>query len=740
MKKIFTISFLILFVSLSQSDSFGQQAPKKYYNPVEAAKGVLHRLIPQHEKDFVLKYNQDKTGNDDFNVEAKDGVVHVTGNSAIALTRGIYYYLRHAADCQVTWTGSNINIPSRLPDFPDTKIVSPYKYRLYYNVCAFGYTTAFWGWKQWEKEIDWMALHGINMPLAMIGKEAIWRKVWKRLGITDKELDNYFTGPAFLPWHQMGNINRHSGPLPKSYFVKSEALQKKILRRMRELGMNPVVPAFSGYVPEAIKNIYPDADIIQMKPWAGFSPKDGTYMLSPLSKHFAEIGRDFIKEYEKEYGRTHFYLADAFNEMTVPVNKKNRYPQLTNFGKAIYNSILAGDSNGVWVMQGWLFYNDKKFWDKPSVEAFLKDVPDNRMIIIDLANELFHGWKKLDGFFGKQWIFSIIHNFGGRNELYGNLPRYSNDAIKMLENPNHGNLIGFGISPEGIENNDVVYEFLTDLEWTNKPVDLNNWIENYCLSRYGKFPLRMKESWKYLIKSIYSDTNRISINFYQQRPQLNDSVKLFSSGNFDKAAKLFLSCSDEFKNNNLYKDDAIQIAAQYAGYKVDSLLSLAIKFHLAKNYKGRNEAFGKAFILMDNIDSLLGEHPLYKLARWIKFARSWGVNPKEKDFYEENAKRQITTWGGSHLSEYAAKVWNGLIKEYYLKRWERFADSLKFGTKYNIFNWEEKWITTPATSFDESEIADPVSFSNNLIIKAKDFLRDVEFYGEKDREKSYIDR
>ncbi len=732
MKKIFTIFFFILLVAFPQTKNFGEKLHNEFYNPVQAVKGVLERLIPQHENDFIIKYNPDEKGNDEFEIEAKDGIVNVTGNSAIAITKGIYYYLRHAANCQVTWSGSNIYLPSKLPDFPDTKIVSPYKYRLYYNVCAFGYSTAFWDWNQWEKEIDWMALHGINMPLAMIGKEAVWKKVWKKLGITNKELDNYFTGPAFLPWHQMGNINKHGGPLPESYFIKSEALQKKILNRMRELGMHPVVPAFSGYVPEAIKRIYPDADIISMKPWSGFSPKDGTYMLSPLSKHFAEIGKDFIKEYQKEYGQTHFYLADAFNEMTVPVNKENRYSQLTNFGKAIYNSILAGDSNGVWVMQGWLFYNDKKFWDKPSVEAFLKDVPDNRMIIIDLANELFHGWKKLDGFFGKEWIFSIIHNFGGRNELYGNIPRYSNDAIDMLENPHHGNLIGFGISPEGIENNDIVYEFLTDLEWTNNKVDLNNWIKNYCLSRYGKISGNMEEAWEYLIKSVYSDSNRISINFYQQRPGLNDRVKLLPHVDFDKAAKLFLSCSGGFEKNNLYRDDAIQIAAQYAGYKVDSLLCLAIRFHQTKKYKSRDEAFSKAFILMNNIDSLLGEHPLYRLARWIKFARSWGINTKEKNFYEENAKRQITTWGGSHLSEYAAKVWNGLIKDYYLKRWERFADSLKYGTKYSILNWEEKWITNPTIHFDKSNITDPVLYSQNLILKARKFLRDVEFYREKD--------
>jgi hypothetical protein len=35
-----------------------------------------------------------------------------------------------------------------------------------------------WDWERWEKEIDWMALHGINLPLAFTGQETIWQKVF----------------------------------------------------------------------------------------------------------------------------------------------------------------------------------------------------------------------------------------------------------------------------------------------------------------------------------------------------------------------------------------------------------------------------------------------------------------------------------------------------------------------------------------------------------------------------------
>lgn len=51
----------------------------------------------------------------------------------------------------------------------------------------------------------------------------------------------------------MGNIRGWGGPLSKPWHLRSLNLQKQILQRMRELGIIPVLPAFAGHVPRAIK-------------------------------------------------------------------------------------------------------------------------------------------------------------------------------------------------------------------------------------------------------------------------------------------------------------------------------------------------------------------------------------------------------------------------------------------------------------------------------------------------------
>jgi hypothetical protein len=51
------------------------------------------------------------------------------------------------------------------------------RYRQYFNYCTFSYTAAWWHWERWQREIDWMAMHGVNMPLAITGQEAVWQNM-----------------------------------------------------------------------------------------------------------------------------------------------------------------------------------------------------------------------------------------------------------------------------------------------------------------------------------------------------------------------------------------------------------------------------------------------------------------------------------------------------------------------------------------------------------------------------------
>jgi alpha-N-acetylglucosaminidase len=662
-----------------------------------AARHVLERLVGPRAASFELTLVLADSTPEAFTVEASGGKVNVSGSSTVALVRGAYYYLRNSCHCMVTWSGTQCELPDRLPDCPRTSIVSPYRFRQYYNVCTFGYSTVWWDWNRWEREIDWMALHGINMPLALIGQSSVWQRVWESFGVSRDSLRGFFSGPAFLPWHWMGNINGHGGPLPQSWIDDQETLQKKILGRMRELGMTPVVPAFSGFVPEAFHKRFPGEAVFENRNWSGLPDDVRTYALTPGSAMFKRIGERFIKEYCRTFGQCHYYLADSFNELDVPVSVEHRYDELAGFGEAVFESINRGDPSGVWVMQGWLFSDRAAFWDGASTRALLSRIPDDRMIILDLANEEFQGWRVHKGFYGKEWIYSTIHNFGGNNSLRGNLPFVATDPPATVNDKARGNLVGFGISAEGIDNNEVMYELLTDVAWTGTTVDLNSWINEFSHARYGVASPRVQRAWQLLKDAAYGRTSGHHMLFaFQGRPSLDPRSDTSTDRRIDEALELLLTEAEAAGKCPLLTNDLVDLAVYAMGNRIDRKLGEACRAHLSADFALRDTLAGEVQQLLARLDAILYARPDARLERWIAMAKAEGTSPQEKILMEQNARRQITVWGGPDLHEYAAKLWSGMVRDFYAKRWQLFFDLLRGGMsaphiQERLRLWDEQW-------------------------------------------------
>ncbi len=69
-----------------------------------------------------------------------------------------------------------------------------------------------------------------------------------------------------------------------------------------------------------------------------------------------------------------------------------------------------------------------------------------------------------------------------------------------------------------------------------------------------------------------------------------------------------------------------------------------------------------------------------------------------------NARRLITTWGGS-LNDYACRNWSGLLWDYYGKRWENYIREVTVavlsGREFDEASYraatdkfQEKWVTS----------------------------------------------
>ena len=688
---------------------------KSTTNDCVSASMVLKRLLGERSEDFKFAQIPAENDRDVFEVEARGGRVYVSGSSPVAMTRGGYEYLRRACDCHVSWESSHLELPSPLPSLGKMRVVCPHQYREYMNVCTLCYSMIWWDWPRWEREIDWMALHGINMPTLLLGQSAIWQRVWRSFGLTDEHLSEYFNGPAFLAWQWMGNLCAHAAPLPQHWMDRSLDLQKRIMRRVLELGMAPITPGFAGFVPPAFTKIYPQAKLLGSATESYKS--EPSLVLDPRDPMFTEIGGKFIREYVKEYGTGHLYLADTFNEIMPPFEGPTKNDELAAVCEAVWRGIKAGDPQGKYVLQTWTFGYHGAYWPAETVGAYVSRVPVDDLIFLDLCCDARGRWETNEYLRRRQWIFCILHNFGQSTPMFGDLERYSAGMAKAVNDPDHGLLVGAGMTPEGIEQNSAVYEMLTDMMWRTEPLDLVQWTDEYCRCRYGGCPQAMSEAWEILRHTVYRQL-KSPVPIYVKRPHLKvrggykgmmqvhqtagppgdreaagdyKGVIPYNPAELPRAIELFLACADELGQSDLYQRDLVDVLKQHLANVADQIFQSILAAYQRTDEKQFGELTERFLDLLEDLDRLLSTRPEYHLWRWIASARNCAVEDWEADHYEYNARLQVTRWGGPRsLTVYAHKEWAGLIRDYYVPRWKLFSEELARSLHDASFD-EDRW-------------------------------------------------
>src|ERR1700761_9195083 len=95
-----------------------------------------------------------------YEAQGREGRLSVRGDTPVALVRGACAALADAGCAHVSWDGTHAKPAFAWPDLATGRVESPFAHRAYLNTCTYGYTTPWWGWDRWSREIDWMAAHG----------------------------------------------------------------------------------------------------------------------------------------------------------------------------------------------------------------------------------------------------------------------------------------------------------------------------------------------------------------------------------------------------------------------------------------------------------------------------------------------------------------------------------------------------------------------------------------------------
>ncbi|XP_035699107.1 alpha-N-acetylglucosaminidase-like [Branchiostoma floridae] len=658
----------------------------------QTVEDMIFRTVGDRFSDFSVVVDSSflPMGKEAFQLDTVGSKIVIRGTTGVAAAHGFNHYLKYYARCQVSWTVQQVHLPGVLPPVtPAVTIVTVNRYRYYQNVCTVSYSFVWWDWSRWERHLDWMALSGINLPLAFNGQEAIWQKVYLSLGFTQKDLDEHFGGPAFLAWARMGNIRGWGGPLPQSWHQNQLELQHKILARMRNFGMIPVLPGFAGHVPAAITRLYPNASVSRLQ-WGRFEdPYCCTYLLDPQDPLFSHIGGMFITEMIKEFnGTNHIYNADTFNEMRPQSSEPN---YLSKAGAAVYAGMLAGDPQAIWLMQGWLF-QARDFWQPAQTKALLQSVPEGKMIVLDLFGEVQPIYNTTDSFYGQPFIWCMLHNFGGNLGMYGTV-KTVNQGPFLARKYLGSTMVGTGLTPEGIDQNYIMYELMNEVAWMPQPFQiLDNWASDYAWSRYGVKNSNASLGWQILLKSVYDCENGFKDHcdsVVVHRPDLHKTQRSwYKQEDVFTAWDHFVSASNDLGLMDSFRYDLVDVTRQalqeWAYIYYQDLMETYKSGDLIK-FRDAAEIFQQT---LSDMDRILATHQNFLLGRWIEDAKSLATNDQERSLYEFNARNQITLWGpNGEIVDYANKQWSGLVADYYAERWslmtKALTTALMEGKKFN---------------------------------------------------------
>lgn len=648
-------------------------------NDIQTAQDLVQRIAPDYSSQIVFIQKEASNFKDYYELRTEQNQLFITANNANSMAVGFNEYLQKYCHVTVSWyVNDQIALPQVMPIIPmNERTEARVSQRFFLNYCTFGYTMTWWNWQDWERFIDWMALNGVNLPLAITGQEKVWLDVWKQFGLKDEEIRSYFTGPAYLPWHRMSNIDHWEGPLPMSWINAQAELQQKIVDRERAFNMKPVLPAFAGHVPQALKRIYPDINITSLGEWGDFDQEYQSYFLDSFDPLFAKIQKAYLEAQTKRFGTDHIYGIDPFNEVTPPSWEPEYLASVSN---NLYQSLTNVDPDATWLQMTWIFFFARHNWTNERIEAFLKAVPQDKMLLLDYYCENTEVWKQTESYFGQPYIWSYLGNFGGNTVLEGNL-KDIDTKIEHVIQQGGPNLRGLGATLEGFGNNRMIYEYVLEKAWKN--TNSSDYAKVYAQSVSGQSDIALEQAWHLMEDKIYNGISDVG-----HGDLTNSKPVMEHNYNWTVRQEYFYDNKDLLKVWELMLQSDAQTDTYYfdltsVGKQVLGNYFPIIRDKFAIAFYERDEAkikeLGASMLqLMYDIDRLLAANANTLLGEWLEDAKSMGENKNEQDYYEANARRIITTWGGEGrgLNDYANRSIAGLMRDYYAARWQIFVNEV----------------------------------------------------------------
>jgi alpha-N-acetylglucosaminidase len=686
---------------LAPARSLGAGGEAVQFRPARAA---LQRLIPSLEQQFSLVPLERADGCQHVRVSGSAGHIEIAATSNVAALFGVNWYLKYEAHLQISTNGDQLGSSPQLPA-PATPIekTTCYPVRYALNENTDGYSTPYWDWDRWQREIDVLAASGVNVILVERGMDAVLDATFRDFGYSDAEIRQWITQPAHQNWELMGNLCCFDEPISRRLLDRRVRSARRIVARLRELGITPVFPGFYGLVPADFAQRHPGTHVVQQGSWNGFR-RPG--WLDPRDPLFASVAASFYRHQRQVFGDSTIYDMELFQEGGTPGNVP-----VGPASHAVQQALLRAHPDALWMTLAWQ--------SNPSPQL-LSAVDRNHMLIIDLDQGRAPRDERERDFMGAGYLFGGLWDFGGRTTLGANLYDYAVRLPEMGRRPG-SRMQGTALFSEGLDNNPVAFDLFTEMAWRDKPVDRIAWSVEYARRRYGLDDLHARRAWKIMMETAYgSRADGVSDHGERDAPPESlfdalpslaarsastwspDSLR-YDPAQFNPALTELLQVDPRVRNLATYRYDVVDVARQtLANWSRKELPQIRNAFE-GRDQARLHELERQWLAMMDLQDKLLATNTSFMVGPWLQAVSPWAGSAQERRRLDYDARSILTTWGDRTASEaglrdYGNKDWAGLTRDYYRERWRIYFDDLNrclaLGTSPQPIDWfavGERW-------------------------------------------------
>ena len=666
----------------------------------EALYGIIERLLGASYKSwFAFEIEPSVDGCDYYDVSTVNGKTKIVGNNGSSIAVGINAYLKEYCNVHISQQTANAAMPAQMPVVTSPLTgSSPYAVRYAYNYCTLSYTMPFYGYDDWQRELDYLALSGVNVILDTTATEALWVAYLQKFGYSADDAKNFVCGYAYKAWWLMGNLENYGGSVSDQWILDTLNMARVNQRFMTVLGIKPCLQGFMGTLPTTFAELagetltgkgYEDISsyMVAQGSWSGFTRPP---LLKTTYDGYEELADTFYDTQKELYGDiTDYYAGDLAHEGGVIPQDLSR----SLMAGQILDHMLDNDADAVWIIQCW--------WGNPEkavLDGFGAENRANHLLVLDLNATVSSNYANTSSWGGREWngsgwVFCMLDNYGGRPGVHGELEYMMNSIIEALGSCSH--MKGIGLVSEGTQMNPVVQELLWEMAWHTESFDMNEWLHAYASRRYGAESDKINRAWDILLDTAYgyAGPHNFNINsIVNMLPSFSPSAisgsatMTYDAHLFEEAVALFMEEFDTFADKETYIYDAVDLIRQLLSNSMTNYFNVFVAANNDGDFEARREMaekFLSCVELMDEvcsfeIDSTAGEW-IGRVDRFVSDSRTGSYDDYSVDTMKYNAKAIITAWCSKILHTYAYRQYSGQLTDYNYVMWSRFFDAVEDG-------------------------------------------------------------